>query len=71
MLKNMMHHVTKDTLAGEGPVVLFKLDGFVDALRVGGRGRYLRRHGGRGGCGTGSTQTFAGGRSTRSRPSAP
>ena len=33
MLKNMMHHVTKDTLAGEGPVVLFKLDGFVDALR--------------------------------------
>ena len=33
MLKNMMHHVTKDTLTGEGPVVLFKLDGFVDALR--------------------------------------
>ena len=33
MLKNMTHHVTKDTLAGEVPVVLFKLDGFVDALR--------------------------------------
>ena len=33
MLKSMMYHVTKDTLAGEGPVVMFKLDGFVDALR--------------------------------------
>jgi len=31
-LQSMMHHVTKDTLTGEGPVVLFKLEGFVDSL---------------------------------------
>ena len=33
MLANMMHHVTKDTLT-VNPVVLFKEEGFVDALRV-------------------------------------